>query len=634
MVQKAYLVLHLLLVAGHLQPRETKVLTKEGSSQKAISRSLTQSQKFEQCIKIVAICHLIWDSPPEYDYIEYEDNDEDINEETLGPEETYVSIKEDYKKAKCIPPGLSQKDLAKFWEAVAEWETEVKNLFLVEKFVPIVKEFDNAIKINLWGVLRLRKTIMCYRSMFSNPKPPQTTTITTTGRSTQLTTTSTAISSTTVSPLTVSSCNAYTEIGVWIYEQINGTLSLDKLIKKLPRIVGKLERHVRRSCCPYQPVRDRVEVVHDGIDFILEFHRIEPYKRAQSSGFIGADIDNLKTRLKYLSSVLAEGGKGEKPSVGTCCPAWSEQLESFEKEFEKLVEKLRGNTFSLDITGLTNKQKDLERSHSGQIKLFEKLEALHNSQASEVTESCCQKEKIVENIEKCLEDLKSVNALSESTKVLGSLQERLNQTSETLKSTERLLMAEEANIRKITYLCRELCPTQKKQRLGQQSTSVRLLEAQVNEMNDKAPGIVDLAGSLNWAAHLKSINQVRQRFIGFMIEQRQKDVNFHVANIYEEPSDESLKELNRRLDQLEAKLKGLRPKNQTYEQILLDRMGGLEQRLGDRLSVLNARIKKTEADAKNCNSDCDWGELPTMSELQQRVKAMAASVKSSSGKRS
>ncbi|BFF96523.1 uncharacterized protein DMAD_05145 [Drosophila madeirensis] len=119
-----------------------------------------------------------------------------------------------------------------------------------------------------------------------------------------------------------------------------------------------------------------------------------------------------------------------------------------------------------------------------------------------------------------------------------------------------------------------------------------------------------------------------------MIEQRQKDVNFHVANIYEEPSDESLKELTWRLDQLEAMLNGLRPKNQTYEQILLDRMGGLEQRLRDCLSVLNARIKKTEADAKNCNSDCDWGELPTMAELQQRVKAMAASVKSRSGKRS
>ncbi|XP_017139195.1 uncharacterized protein LOC108153608 isoform X2 [Drosophila miranda] len=615
MVRKGYLVLLLVLVA-----KETKVSSKKVSSLEP--RSLNQSQKFEYCVKILMLCHLIWDSPPDY-----EDFD-NANVDSMKYAHGNSHFKDDYKKANCIPPGLSKKDLLEFWVAVAEWEMEVRNLFLVEKFLPIIKESDNAITINLWGLLHLRKSVMCYRKL--DPKATLTPTPTPTPTrqpTTQLTTTSNEFSSTLAYPST-SSCNGNTEIGIWINQQINGSLALDKLIKKMLIIVGKIERHIHRKCCPYEPIRDRVEVVHDGIDFLLQLNGIEPYKRAQSTGYIGSDFDNLKTRLEYLSLALAKGAAKGNRSVGKCCPAWSDQYNTFQVEMEENFEKLEADSSDLTayLTNLIDKQEALEMDRSDQVKLLQSLDALHGSPASESTERCCpNQEKDMENIEKILKDLKLSDGLPESIATADSLQDRLTKANANLISAKGLLNDEEANIRKMASLCGEFCPSQKKGNIDYQSAKVSQLEEQMKEINDKAPEIIELLKSPNWPEHLKAIEKVRQEVKDFMTKQRQDDVNQQLAMVPEEPS-ESVKKMTHSLEELEAKLSELRPKNQTYEQLLLDSIGGLEQRLRDRLSGLNAMITKTEADADKCNSNCDWGNLPPMEELQERVKEMAALV--------
>ncbi|KRF97636.1 uncharacterized protein Dwil_GK27775 [Drosophila willistoni] len=84
-----------------------------------------------------------------------------------------------------------------------------------------------------------------------------------------------------------SMCDNNTEIAHWIDKQVESSEKIANVNERMSRIIETIEKHMHKSCCPYNPVMDRIEMIHDFIDMIMQIRNIEsPIARADSSGYM------------------------------------------------------------------------------------------------------------------------------------------------------------------------------------------------------------------------------------------------------------------------------------------------------------------------------------------------------------
>jgi len=81
-----------------------------------------------------------------------------------------------------------------------------------------------------------------------------------------------------------------------------------------------------------------------------------------------------------------------------------------------------------------------------------------------------------------------------------------------------------------------------------------------------------------------------------------------------------------KLDYLEARLNSMTKQSKISLKRLLEIIDKLEVRLG----TVKDQINKSYENAKKCSLNCDWGELPSIKELQARLKTLKSNFKTKS----
>ncbi|KRF84863.1 uncharacterized protein Dvir_GJ26005 [Drosophila virilis] len=278
-----------------------------------MGRTMTRMQKHEYCIKIIMVCFAVIDAPPDYE-----------DELNASPTRVSNAMYEEFKKSRCIPKNLNYAENKTFWKNVRRWQSEVDEQLLSTNIFTIKEEFDNgrAIKINLWNIFKIRKVVICNRTKILDEQ--------TTTRAPSTIETSTALTTTEKPVDPKKSCDERQEIGIWINEQMQMEDRLGNLIKMLPNILSKLDLHINRNCCPYAILRDRLEVINDNVDAIMQLKALGVYARAKSTGYALLDVRNLMIRLEYLNQKTIKGNN----SGGNCCINWEQEVKGFQSRFQ------------------------------------------------------------------------------------------------------------------------------------------------------------------------------------------------------------------------------------------------------------------------------------------------------------
>ncbi|XP_034483221.1 uncharacterized protein LOC117788545 [Drosophila innubila] len=240
------------------------------------------------------VCYLLLDSPPDYDDDEEESLQVDNSAMNIHTKYATNLIDEEFRKARCIPNNLTDKEIKSYWKHVRRWQREVEKQFLSTNIFIVKEELDGgrAIKINLWNVFKIQMFVICNKTKESDDSSIESTT-----------------SLQNINTFEIKedqwNCNANMEIGIWINDQIKVEKFMEAITNKFSNILAKIEMQINKNCCPYAILRDRIEVINDNIDTILQLRTLDQYERAESNGYAWLDVQNLlSNKLDYLEARL------------------------------------------------------------------------------------------------------------------------------------------------------------------------------------------------------------------------------------------------------------------------------------------------------------------------------------------
>ncbi|XP_064545002.1 uncharacterized protein LOC135433011 [Drosophila montana] len=448
-----------------------------------MARTMSQMKKYEYCIKIIVVCYAVFDSPPDY-------------EDEINPSPTRVNnaMNEAFKKTRCIPKNLTYAENITFWESVRRWQSEVDEQLLTTNIFTIKEEFDNgkAIKLNLWNIFKIRKVVICNRTKILDEQT------TTRAPSTTLPTieTSTAVTTTEIPGEQEKSCDERQEIGIWINEQMQMEDRLSNLIKLPPNILSKLDLHINRNCCPYAILRDRVEVINDNVDAIMQLKALEVYARAKSTGFALLDVRNLMIRLEYLNQKTIKGNN----SGGNCCVNWEPEVKGAQSRFQSKKDSIQSYTPNGSIyNSLAEFQNSLAQTINRQedrLLITEAMSAKYP--ASRISKSqCCisnnnNNTNNYSNSLPLMDDIQLYDFKQHSSKQLQQSAENL---TDTIQSTQMLINEEQTKADSLISLCTEMW--MEKQKADNQSKTIdsklsqldQDVQQNANNLNAKAPEV-------------------------------------------------------------------------------------------------------------------------------------------------
>ncbi|KRG06788.1 uncharacterized protein Dmoj_GI26468 [Drosophila mojavensis] len=284
-----------------------------------------EMKKYEYCVKVVVICYTVHDSPTDSD----------------GDYDNYI------KKNGCIKKGLSEEDNTTYWEYVHQWQHEVEEIMLDLNILTISEQYDqgNCIKIDLGLYFHIPKIVVCdRRKMYGDTLTPiitttATTTTTTTTTISTTTKTTTTTTTTTTEPTTTEiiehgpQCNESDQKGKWIKEQTELVRRLPTLVSRLPNVEAKLNVLLNRNCCPYPIIRDRVEIINDIVDLLIQLFCVPFTERAKSTGYALLDIENFMTRLGELNLHAPQNNRFNC----SCCSDWQVDVKGVIERFRKTL---------------------------------------------------------------------------------------------------------------------------------------------------------------------------------------------------------------------------------------------------------------------------------------------------------
>ncbi|KAI8037848.1 hypothetical protein M5D96_009349 [Drosophila gunungcola] len=267
-IRLGLLVAFLLVVASLKSPGDPKAKTKSTKQDnEAFQIFHGNIEKYELCIKLLRVCRKLRDKAPDYSDLE--------GEEPVGDYEVNAEDKAEYRKSDCLPYGLSAAGEKHFWQIAAKWQKEIDDRFLIQNLFVVIQTTDNGRNTKLaFGKWQgwCNRTDLPDETTESSEEDDRSVS------GSQFT--STPILLTSTLPPT-KSCDRNSEQGKWIFNEINENRKLDKVIKRFPHFLITLGKYARIKCCPYESVRDRLEIIHDGIDFLQELrgHGILPEPR-------------------------------------------------------------------------------------------------------------------------------------------------------------------------------------------------------------------------------------------------------------------------------------------------------------------------------------------------------------------
>ncbi|XP_060656253.1 putative leucine-rich repeat-containing protein DDB_G0290503 [Drosophila nasuta] len=400
-------------------------------------RSSLESKKYEYCVKIISVCYLLWDAPPDY-----EDENEDQDLENL-------EIDEQIRRAKCVPQHQSSQDNAIYWQNVRRWQREVEKLFLSTHMFEVIEELDggNAIKINLWSLFHIKMMVICNRTRMINNVNSET-----------------------------DNCDENQEIGIWINEQVKCDTILEDFTNRVPNILNTLETHLYKDCCPYSILRDRLEVINDNIDTIMQLNSLEENGGFISTGNASIDMQNLVIRLEFINRKLIS----DKTST-QCCKNWAESEKSAKYRYQTEMNQL----MDISSTSVTSNQStefyknfNTNAEHL-EIKILAS-ENYHPQPNSNMTKNnCCSSKNQFKNIQMLVNEY--IISTNFSKNPNDELRKSIENTKNIIRNSEILLNNELNQLNDLNSVCSDKCSKDPISKSTFQS-KLRYLEDEVQQM--------------------------------------------------------------------------------------------------------------------------------------------------------
>ncbi|KPU77929.1 uncharacterized protein Dana_GF28006 [Drosophila ananassae] len=244
------------------------------------SLKLLYQPKSYEAPELILVCRFVRDRPEDYT---------DSDEYGLHTNETDIyfnNIMSEYRRANCLPKGLSKTGMNKFSQLILRWTNEVKQMFLNPKLFIVVDEDirGRSFKVNFGSMQG-----WC-NGTDDEPSAPR------------FSTTTTAKPDIQISP---DVCYEESVVGRWLVPETKGLRQLEKLFKRYPEFLEKLHKYTKLNCCPYGAIRDRIEIINDGIDFLHELQGIESFSKAEYSGVPRASIENKTNIFDPIKENLA-----------------------------------------------------------------------------------------------------------------------------------------------------------------------------------------------------------------------------------------------------------------------------------------------------------------------------------------
>jgi len=431
-------------------------------------------EKYELCVKLIRVCRNVWDIAPDY---------ADVDEATPEEKQVKDDEKAGYRKGNCVPTGLSTYGEKLFWEMAAKWQKYIDDRFLIQNLFLVIKTTEKGrntkVAFGKWQG-------WCNRTDISDET---TETPDEDGSN---------ISEFNEREHSGKHCDEKSPFGEWIFSEIKASLRLGQNMKRFSEVLAELEKDAKNKCCPYDSVRDRLEIIHDGLDFLRELQGIEPTAKPEYTD-ISSDLSRLKNRFANLNRVMYLR-TGANYSTGKCCPNILNKLNDVKINFEGNIKDLESQKPSFNYQPLLDTEKSLEEIIFSQLKAIRQLESSLGNQHNK--DNCCNDEKEqIDNIEKILRDLNLENALKDLSKLIDPLKERLANTNKTLSVTENQLILKNENLQKLSSLYEKGC-LQKGAFIKNLHTKVDNLEYTINNMSS--------IKSVNWPKLKKSLEAINE----------------------------------------------------------------------------------------------------------------------------
>lgn len=431
--------------------------------------------KYELCVKLIRVCRKVWDQAPDYSDSEEKTPDEnEVNDEDMA----------EYKRGDCIPTGLSKDGERLFWKIVAKWQKEIDDRFLIQNLFVVIMTTENGRNTKLtfgkWNGWCNRTDNYDEMTEVANDSNE-------------------FVSDLKKRQNALENCNIDATFGRWIFNEIRSTRQLDKDINIISDFMSKFDKNAKSKCCPYELIRDRLEIINDGIDFLEELQGIESSLVTNYTD-VNTDLFHLKERVENFSNLIqSEGGNY---STGKCCPNILSELETFRNDFADNLKFEGTTTLKLDHQPYIQKEKSLREmilSYVGDIDLLE-TSLMNQTKKS----TYCEGEQTqIKNLEQTINDIRPEKFLGELLKQIEPLNENLAEANKTISDAEKLLNLEKENLQKLNSLYGE--------EWHQKNISLKDLESKVSQLEYKINNL-SLLEDVNWPKLRKSVDDVNKMF--------------------------------------------------------------------------------------------------------------------------
>ncbi|XP_017112419.1 uncharacterized protein LOC108136003 [Drosophila elegans] len=564
MIRLGLLLAFLLVVASLESPGISKPETKSTKKDDAAFQIFHGNiEKYELCVKLLRVCRKLRDKAPDYS-----DLDE---EEPVGDNEVNAEDKDEYRKSDCLPYGLSAAGEKHFWQIAAKWQKEIDDRFLIQNLFVVIKTTDNGRNTNLaFG----KWQGWCNRTDL----PDETTESSEEDDRSVSGSTSTPILPTSTLPPS-KNCDRNSQQGKWIFNTINDTRKLDKVIRGFSNFLITLGKYARIKCCPYESVRDRLEIIHDGIDFLQELKGTESSPKPEYTD-INSDLSYLRNRLVHFNDETKKYGSANYSS-GKCCPNILSELIKFENDFVSKLQSLGPQKKIIDYTPFIKKGTSLQDMYLSLLNVIRSLET--SSESNSNTTICCAEEKSnINDVDQLLKDLKHISSLDELSKLIDPLKERLAYANESLSDAENQLIFEEGNLQKLTLLCGKEC--------RQEKTKGALFQGLISKLGNLKNKVNNMSslGSVNWTVLTQSVNNVNN-----MIEKNSSAKTD--LSIYHEVQENIFKQQFQEIEDKQKDLEGLDPRPPNDIQLMLNQLEtDLENLTENGINKLDREMQHTQ----------------------------------------
>ncbi|KAH8293906.1 hypothetical protein KR054_006341, partial [Drosophila jambulina] len=524
--------------------------------------------EYEYCVKLIVACDKLRDK------VESLSESDELNKDQYTVD---AAIKK-YKQSDCFPSGLSQNGLRLFMGLIARWESQVHELFLHQNLFSVVEE-------NMGGQ-QLKVTFgkmdgWCPITTSLKESSKETSTL---NPDLVITTKKNYVNVSVEN--TTDICKVFSNVSQWVHNEFNGIQNMSSFTNRFSDFEKLLADYKNQSCCSYKSIRDRVEIINDGIDILEDLQEVEPSEKKDYMD-IQSDYRNLNRRLEHLriSNVLYSSGK--------CCPIFSKQFKSFKNNFQSNL-----NDFSPPQTNITLKDllknittlEDTCSQHQNQLKSIQDLKNNRNKTEN----ACCDEEvnkiKVIENSLKAIQAIKSPN--------LTDLRENLLKTNKTLSDMENMLDLEVNETEKLKDQCGKGSRIQASKTLidGISSNVSKL----VNKLNDmELIRTVDLS-KLN----TDSSQNLDTTFEGFNRTKRQNNIEKHKQDIAN---------LNKTFQNVNLKYKNF----QNYHELYQVAAKKIFEKYKKHQDDLNESIKAIEVSSQGSLSKDDETSKPDINKLEK-----------------